>query len=117
MSFEDRKQRALTLMDSKKMWRSSYAPPLLRLLWKMGFRIPPLPFVPFWQNFLLMSLSFGPLWGIFMWLSIWQSEGSSAAEAIARTCLAGGLFGIVMAAYQYWLRKANKLPDWTCLGR
>jgi hypothetical protein len=31
MSFEAKKERAIAIMESKKMWRSNYAPPLLRL--------------------------------------------------------------------------------------
>ena len=49
-------------MDSKKMWRSNYAPPLLRILWRLGIRLPPLPFMPFWQVTLLM----GGLMGYFL---------------------------------------------------
>ncbi|EPW9211468.1 DUF6404 family protein, partial [Escherichia coli] len=49
MPFEQKKARAIALMDSKKMWRSNYAPPLLRILWRLGIRLPPLPFMPFWQ--------------------------------------------------------------------
>nr|WP_259726229.1 DUF6404 family protein [Escherichia coli] len=44
MTFEQKKARAIALMDSKKMWRSNYAPPLLRILWRLGIRLPPLPF-------------------------------------------------------------------------
>ncbi|EED3899748.1 hypothetical protein GL65_24960 [Salmonella enterica subsp. enterica serovar Typhimurium] len=47
MPFEQKKARAIALMDSKKMWRSNYAPPLLRILWRLGIRLPPLPFMPF----------------------------------------------------------------------
>ncbi|WP_410482625.1 DUF6404 family protein, partial [Salmonella enterica] len=28
----------MALMDSKKMWRSNYAPPLLCILWRLGIR-------------------------------------------------------------------------------
>lgn len=66
MSFEDKKERALTIMESKKMWRSNYAPLLLRLAWKVGLKVPPLPFASFWQITLLMGLWFGPVWGICM---------------------------------------------------
>jgi len=48
VTFEQKKARAIALMDSKKMWRSNYAPPLLRILWRLGIRLPPLPFMPFW---------------------------------------------------------------------
>ncbi len=44
------------------MWRSNYAPPLLRILWRLGIRLPPLPFMPFWQVTLLM----GELMGYFL---------------------------------------------------
>ncbi|HGC4715092.1 TPA: DUF6404 family protein [Escherichia coli] len=38
------------MMDSKKMWRSNYAPPLLCILWRLGIRLPPLPFMGSPQN-------------------------------------------------------------------
>lgn len=55
MAFEQKKARAIALMDSKKMWRSNYAPPLLRIFWRLGIRLPPLPFMPFWQVTVLMG--------------------------------------------------------------
>lgn len=55
MNFEAKKEHAIAIMESKKMWRSNYAPPLLRLAWKAGFKIPPLPFASFWQITLLMG--------------------------------------------------------------
>lgn len=51
MDFEARKQKALAIMASRKMWKSNYAPPLIRLMWRLGINIPPLPFAPFWQVF------------------------------------------------------------------
>lgn len=47
MTFDEKKKRALTLMEEKKMWRCNYAPPILLLLWKLGLQIPPAPFAPF----------------------------------------------------------------------
>lgn len=62
MTFEQKKARAIALMDSKKMWRSNYAPPLLRILWRLGIRLPPLPFMPFWQ----VTVLTGGLWGLII---------------------------------------------------
>ncbi len=62
MTFEQKKARAIVLMDSKKMWRSNYAPPLLRILWRLGIRLPPLPFMPFWQ----VTVLTGGLMGHFL---------------------------------------------------
>ncbi len=41
MDFEARKQKALAIMASCKMWKSNYAPLLIRLLWRLGINIPP----------------------------------------------------------------------------
>ncbi|MGT3502688.1 DUF6404 family protein, partial [Escherichia coli] len=67
MTFEQKKARAIALMDSKKMWRSNYAPPLLRILWRLGIRLPPLPFMPFWQVTVLTGGLWGISWGCAMW--------------------------------------------------
>lgn len=69
MTFEQKKARAIALMDSKKMWRSNYAPPLLRILWRLGIRLPPLPFMPFWQVTVLTGGLWGISWGCAMCLS------------------------------------------------
>ncbi len=48
MTFEQKKARAIALMDSKRCGEQ-LCPPLLRILWRLGIRLPPLPFMPFWQ--------------------------------------------------------------------
>ncbi len=74
MAFEDKKKKAIALMEDKKMWRSNYAPPILRLFWTMGGKMPPPPFAPFWLNTLFFAVWFGPLWGIVMWFSRWKNQ-------------------------------------------
>nr|WP_248842048.1 DUF6404 family protein [Escherichia coli] len=76
------------------MWRSNYAPPLLRILWRLGIRLPPLPFMPFWQVTLLMGSLWGISWGCAMWFIYWGASGMVAGEAIiskrtARAVLTG----------------------------
>ncbi|WP_311241429.1 DUF6404 family protein, partial [Escherichia coli] len=75
MTFEQKKARAIALMDSKKMWRSNYAPPLLRILWRLGIRLPPLPFMPFWQVTVLTGGLWGISWGCAMWFIYWGPSG------------------------------------------
>jgi len=82
--FEQKKARAIALMDSKKMWRSNYAPPLLRILWRLGIRLPPLPFMPFWQVAVLTGGLWGTSWGCAMWFIYWGPSGMVAGEAIIR---------------------------------
>lgn len=109
MSFERKKKRALAIMESKKMWRSNYAPPLLRALWKLGLKIPPLPFASFWQ---VMGFGFGLVWGLVMWFFVWQGMGVQPSSAIFRSIFGGILCGVMTAAFHWWRKKANNLPDW-----
>lgn len=66
MRFERKKELALAIMESKNIWRSNDAPPLLRALWKLGLKIPPLPFASFWQITFIMGLGFGLVWELVM---------------------------------------------------
>ncbi|WP_409307002.1 DUF6404 family protein [Pectobacterium sp. B1J-3] len=112
MSFERKKERVLSIMESKNMWRSNYAPPLLRGLWKLGLKIPPLPFASFWQITITMGFGFGLVWGLVMWFFTWQGMGVQPFWAVFRSLSCGILFGVVMAAFHGWRKKANDLPDW-----
>ncbi len=112
MSFERKKERALAMMESKKMWRSNYAPPALLGLWKLGFKIPPLPFAPFWQITFVTGSGFGLMWGVIMWFSTWQRSGIPPSTAIVSSVCSGLLFGVTLAAFHRWRKKANNLPDW-----
>lgn len=112
MSFERKKKRAFAIMESKNMWRSNYAPPLLRALWKLGLKIPPLPFASFWQVTFMMGFGFGLVWGLVMWFFIWQGMDVQPSWAIFRSLSGGILFGVMMAAFHWWRKKANNLPDW-----
>lgn len=115
MTFNEKKERALALMAEKKMWRSNYAPPISRLLWKCGVQIPPPPFASFWLNVLCFGGSMCPLWGLFMWFIIWSSEGYSVLTALQSSLQAGAMFGLFMALFHYWRKRVNKLPDWNSL--
>ncbi|MHA7845708.1 DUF6404 family protein [Serratia sp. D1N4] len=116
MMFDEKKERALALMEERKMRRSSCAPLLTRLLWKCGINVPPPPFAPFWLNVLCFGGWFGSLWGTFMWFSTWKSEGYSLLMVLRTSCTAMLFFGVCMALHYYWLRKVKKLPDWNSLG-
>lgn len=94
-NFNRKKQRALKIMAEKGMWRSNYAPPLHRLLWKLGVNMPPPPFTSFWTNVLLFGSSFGLTWGIFMWFSVWQAQCASLITVLISAALAGLFFALI----------------------
>lgn len=110
--FERKKNRAIEIMARKGMWRSNYAPPCHVFLWKMGIHVPPPPFSHFWTNFFSFAAIYTPFWGAVMWFIFWKSQGESAIYALVTAGIAGFVFGIVMAAFQRWRKKANDLPEW-----
>ena len=110
MSFEQKLTAALGLLASTGIWRSNYAPPLYRLLWKLGAKTPPPHFLSFTANVVLAGVGFGVFWGLAMWLTVWSHHGLSRLAAAA--LFAGLLFGLWMAAYyRYGARKYN-IPLW-----
>ena len=74
MDFEARKQKALAIMASRKMWKSNYAPLLIRLLWRLGIKIPPLPLAPLWQVFVVMAVSLSVGSGLWMYWTVWWAQ-------------------------------------------
>lgn len=111
--FERRKQKAIALMDSRKMWRSNYAPPLLRGLWKLGLKIPPTPFMSFRHVLVLMSVWYSVVWGLVMYFCTWRAQGMPPLVACVHSLCAGLFFGFFMALFHLWRKKVNGLPDWS----
>ncbi|MGK6868579.1 DUF6404 family protein [Klebsiella pneumoniae] len=111
MDFEARKQKALAIMASCKMWKSNYAPLLIRLLWRLGINIPPAVcsvLAGFWRDgrlFLRRIRTVDVLDGV-------AGPGMPPLFACKISLIAGVLFGLTMALFHLWRRKVNKLPDW-----
>ncbi|MDC9149058.1 DUF6404 family protein [Escherichia coli] len=94
------------------MWRSNYAPPLLRILWRLGIRLPPLPFMPFWQVTVLTGGLMGHFTGMCNVVYLLGPSGMVAGEAIIISITGGVLSGLCMASFHWWRRKVNRLPPW-----
>jgi|SRR6267378_3359629 len=110
MRFEQKLTAALALLASTGIWRSNYAPPLHRLLWRIGGRVPPPHFLSFTANFVSAGVWFGVFWGLAMWLT--GSSHQSLSRLAAAALLAGSLFGLFVAVrYRYGARKHN-IPLW-----
>lgn len=63
MNFQARQRQALAILDQTGMRRSSYAPPLLQILWRMGVQVQPPHFMGFWRTLVLAGSWFGLVWG------------------------------------------------------
>lgn len=88
------------------------APPIYRLLWKIGIKVRPPYFQPFFTIFLFQGLGFGLVFGGLMWLVLWRASGIPAGIAIIAALVAGLAFGLSMAFhFKQQARKLN-LPSW-----
>jgi hypothetical protein len=112
MRFEKKLEAALTLLASTGIWRSSYAPPLYRLLWRLGAEVPPPHFRSFAENFITVGPLFGLVWGSMMWLPAWLREEISLPMGFGAAVFAGSLFGLVLATYYRYGAAKHGIPLW-----
>ena len=111
--FETRKAAAIRLLEQTPIGAAGYAPPISRLLWRLGFQAPPLHFVPFAPAALYLGLFFGLSWGGTMSVFAWWAWGDVPITLMLGVSIAAGLmFGLFMAAYYAQGRKKYKLPAW-----
>jgi len=112
MSFEEKREAALARLAATGMWRSNYAPPLYRLLWRLGIKVPPPHFASFSWNFAFSGIGVGLVWGLLMWLMTWSHQGMSIQKAIILSAIAGLFFGLAMAAFYRHGARKHALPKW-----
>jgi Family of unknown function (DUF6404) len=112
MHFETKLTAALELLSSTGIWRSNYAPPLLRFLWRLGVKVPPPHFVSFAGNFAFTGSYFGIIWGLAMWFVSWSHQGMPLERAFQTAIPADLIFGFLMASlYRHRARK-HRIPLW-----
>ena len=110
--FDARLRQALALLDAKGLGKNTYAPPLFRLLWRLGARVPPPHMAGFALNGLLMGGFFGVFWSLLMWLLLWGRQGMPLAVAAITALLAGASFGLAMAWYMRHGARKHAIPLW-----
>lgn len=115
MNYPPKLSSALAMLAAAGMSRSSYEPPLYRLLWRVGVFLPPPHFASFGFNFVFNAAWFGVSWGAIMWLLVWSHLGGSAVVAASAAIAAGLLFGLIMASYYHHIARKHKLPVWSQL--
>lgn len=115
MSFESRRAKALEILKATSMWSSNYEPPLWRALLKLGLKIPPPHFVPFWKTMLFAAVWFGLAWGVVMWLAVWSRQGVALGAAVCIAAFAGIFFGLFLSLYYAYGRRKYRLPEWSSL--
>jgi hypothetical protein len=102
MTHNEQIDRLLDEMARRGVGKFTVAPPLYRLLWRIGFEVPPPLFQGFFSVFLGMGTFFGIFWGTLMCLLRGQAQELSPMATILQAVFTGGLFGVAMAAYYRW---------------
>ncbi|TSD87911.1 hypothetical protein FFK22_014780 [Mycobacterium sp. KBS0706] len=110
VSFEDRLARSRALMEAKGIKHGT--PPLHRLLWRLGFAVPPPLFLPPWANVAIMGVTFAVGWGILTWLMDGAPSGLAVIGRIVGSLLAGAAFGAIMAWFVRRTAHKHGLPSW-----
>ncbi|MCK9367170.1 MAG: DUF6404 family protein [Metallibacterium scheffleri] len=80
------------------IWRSNYEPFGVQLLWRLGVRVPPPHFAPFWLIAVVHGTWFAVAWGVVMWLIFWPHQGASLSAMAVGAAVAGALSGLSIAA-------------------
>ncbi|NIF73491.1 hypothetical protein F3J16_25390 [Burkholderia sp. Ap-962] len=104
--------RSLEILDSKGISRSSSAPFLHRMLWKIGIEIPPPHYLKWVQNFALSGVFFGPTWGALMYLLSLNRTPMSIGIAVFASMAAGAVFGICYATMTWSKGRKHGVPGW-----
>src|SRR5260370_25773652 len=110
MTHREKVDRLIADLGKQGMNAYTVAPPIFRLLWKMGIHVPPPLFLGFFSLALLNGSYFGPLWGACMRLLIWRDM--PLVQVATSSAIAGIFFGLGMAAYYRWKAARLHLPRW-----
>jgi len=112
MTHQEKVDAFVNELAQRGVGKYTTAPPLYRLLWRLGIEVPPPHFAGFWSLTLLMGVFFAVFWGLFMWLFLWRGQDMPIAVGIVVAVIAGLLFGATMAAYYRWRARKLELPRW-----
>jgi len=116
MTFDERRKRAIAVLNRKGIPQASSEPAHIRLFRRLGMQVRPLHFESFWRTTFFCGLWFAPVWALTMWLFSWRKEGTDPAIAALATVICGLIYGLVMASVFAWSRKKHALPTWESLG-
>jgi len=116
MDFHAQRKRALLVLEQTGIGPNTYAPPLMRLLWRCGLKVRPPHFMGFGMAAILWGAWFSIGWGTFMWMLVWSRQHIDARLALAAAGGAGLFFGLVLAGFYARQREKHGLPTWESLG-
>lgn len=99
-------------LSRRGLKKNSFAPPLYRLLWRLGIPATPPHFAHPFANASFMATWFATFFGLFMWLCFWGPAGDSTKHALVVSIAAGIVFGVALATYYASQARKYSLPKW-----
>lgn len=96
-------------MESLGVPRETAFPPAWRVLWRLGWHVPPPLFVGFWPLAVGTGFAFGVFWGLAMLL---MSTFTTVSVTWFSACLAGVCFGLLFAALLRMKASRYNLTPW-----
>jgi hypothetical protein len=112
MTFEEKCSFAIQELESAKIWKSNYNPPIVKLIHRLGFQVPFPHYNSFLSNALFIGSFFGLVWGLLMYFLIWREQNISLVTFATAVIFAGTFFGISMALYYWYGFKKYNLTPW-----
>jgi hypothetical protein len=106
---------AFRILDRTGIWKSNYAPPVFRLLWRLAVNVSPPHFMSFFGAAALAGIGFGVVWGLFMLLFFAASGGVNLPILLWASIAAGVMFGLTAATYYAYGRRRHQLPKGSAL--
>lgn len=108
---------ALKLLDQAGIWELNAAPPMSRLLWRLGVNVPPPHFISFAASAVSNGVGFGIIWSLLLYV-LHPLSGITFPAPTMLKAIGGGLFvGLSMATYYAYGRDKYELPRWSSLPR
>ena len=114
MTFSEKLERMHAHLSELGLKEAAFAPPLYRLLWRLGIEVPPPLFSSFASIAMIQGALFGIGWGALMWFAFWSRQNVAFPWqlAVAAALLAALLFGLFMAAMVRRQARRLGLPLW-----
>ncbi len=92
--------------------RYTVAPPLNRLLWKMGLNMPPPLSRGFWLNVLIMGTFISIFYPVVVWMFKNLFTPWDSSFTVLEAVFIGVLSGLIFASWVKWKSKKLDVPEW-----
>ena len=112
MDFKEKLKIALDELEKSSIRKSSYNPPISKLLRFLGLKVRPPYYQSFVVNFLVMGITFGVLMGAYYWFMGRVSQLPMFSNPAELGLMSGCIFGTIMSVYYKSSSKRHGLSKW-----